>query len=144
MVVEVGLQGTPPPAPASPNPYTTGGPTTVAGPEIHLPTVPAGSLAGPEVPMPTPQDQLAVFGEPAKFAQSPVVSGFPPKMWEMDPAQNNWNPSEWAKSPTDPNWQPTSAYDMSKDVLEDSRSQWAKAPTDSSWQPTDGFQKKPF
>lgn len=134
-VAEVGLKGAPEPPPPAPS---------LAGPPTGLTAVPAGSLAGPEVRPSTPADQLAVFGEPAKFAQSPVVSGFAPQMWEMDPAENNWNPSKWAKSPTDPNWQPTSAFDTSKDVLEASRSQWAQAPTDSSWQPTDGFQKKPF
>ncbi len=45
---------------------------------------------------------------------------------------------------TDPNWQPTSAYDTSKDVLEESRSTWQKAPTDSAWVPQDGFKKKPW
>jgi hypothetical protein len=101
-------------------------------------------LAGTPVRPSMPQEQLAVFGEPAKFQQDVVHSSFQPSYWVPDRAQNNFNPSKWAKSPTDPNWQPTSAFDPKKDVLAESRSTWQKAPTDSAWAPQDGFKKKPW
>lgn len=132
LVAEVGISASPQPAPVPP-------PTSPPVPGLTYPE--PQTLAGVPVTPPITSEQLAVFGEPAKFQQDIVRSTLEPTYWVMDPAQNNWNPSKWAKAPTDPNWQPTSAYDMNKDVLADSRSNWAKAPTDSTWVPQDGFKK---
>ncbi len=98
----------------------------------------------PGVPQigPTPDEQLAVFGAPARFQPDIVKSNLGPTYWELDPAENNFNPSKWAQAPTDPNWQPTSAYDLNKDVLAESRSTFQKGSTDPTWVPQDGFKKR--
>lgn len=131
LVVEVGLKQEAPPPPPDEPPQML--------PPATRPWGEAGVIAGTYIPPPTTQEQLAVFGKPAEFQQSPVVSTLNPTYWEMDPEEANWNPSKWAQAPTDPNWHPTSAYDMNKDVLADSRSTWATSPTNPNWQPTDGF-----
>src|SRR5204863_3552465 len=43
------------------------------------------TLAGPDIRPPTPQEQLAVFGEPAKFAQDVVEFDLHPTYWVPDP-----------------------------------------------------------
>lgn len=131
LVSEVGVSASPEPEPP---------PDAVPGLTYAKPQ----TLAGVPVQPPTTQEQLAVFGKPARFQPDVVKSGFEPKVWVPDPSQNNFNPSKWAQSPTDPNWQPTSAFDPNEDVLADSRSTWQKAPTDTAWVPQDGFQKKPW
>jgi hypothetical protein len=125
-VQEIRLSGAPEPRPQAPSGLTAAAPT---------------QLAGRPVEPPAPSEQLAVFGEPARWAPTPTDPVFPPSTWEMDPAQNNWNPSKWAKAPTDPNWVPQSAFDANKDVLAAGRSTWQKGATDPSWVPTDGFKK---
>ncbi len=131
LVAEVGIESAPepPPLPEKVPGLTYGEPQT---------------LAGAPVTPPTTSEQLAVFGEPAKFQPDIVKSSFQPKYWVPDPEQNNWNPSTWAQSSIDPNWQPTSAFDPNKDVLADSRSTWQKSSIDSTWVPQDGFKKKPW
>jgi hypothetical protein len=130
VVAEVGFTGTAEPERARPEP-----PTGLTYPEPQ-------TLAGVPVTPPTTADQLAVFGEPAKFQQDIVRSNLEPTYWIPDPAQNNWNPSKWAKPPIDPEWHPTSAFDPSEDVLEESRSTWQKSPIDSTWVPQDAFKKR--
>jgi len=129
LVVEVGVTAAepaePPPPPRAPG-------VTYAPPQV---------LAGRPVEPPSTQDQLAVFGEPARFQQDIVHSNLGPSYWVMDPDEHNFNPSKWAQAPTDPNWQPTSAFDPGEDALADSRSTWQKAPIDSTWVPQDGFRK---
>jgi len=98
-------------------------------------------LAGAPVEPPRTEDQLAVFGEPARFQQDIVQSTLGPSYWVPDPDEHNFNPSKWAKAPTDPSWQPTSAFDPGKDALAGSESTWQKGPVDSTWVPVDGFRK---
>ena len=99
------------------------------------------TLAGEEIDMPRREDQLEVFGEPARFQKGPSDPSWTPKSdWDMDPhKQNNFAPSTWQKSPIDPNWKPTSDWSADDDVLESSRSTWQKSPVDSEWTPKDGF-----
>jgi len=125
-VQETRLSGSPEPAPPPPTGLTVAEPTQLAGRPVEAPVT---------------SEQLAVFGEPARWAQTPTEPVFAPSMWEMDPSENNWNPSKWAKAPTDPNWVPQSAFDPNKDVLAAGRSTWQKSPTDPTWVPTDGFRK---
>jgi len=99
-------------------------------------------LAGERIEAPTTEEQLAVFGEPARFQQDVVKSNLRPSYWVMDPSQHNPNPARWAKAPVDSNWEPESAFDANKDVMAGSRSSFSKSIVDSSWQPTDGFAKK--
>ena len=102
------------------------------------------TLAGPEVEPPSPSQQTAVFGEPARFQRDIVKNDWQPTTdWNMDPeTQNNFAPSKWADSVVDSSWEPQSAWDTDTDVLESSRSTWSKSIIDSSWTPTDGFKKK--
>ena len=102
------------------------------------------TLAGPAVEAPRTEDQLAVFGGPAKFQQDVVQTTLQPSYWVPDPDQHNFAPSTWTESPIDSEWQPTSAFDPDKDVMKASESKWSKGPVDSSWVPQDGFKKKPW
>lgn len=123
---EKGAAPNPPAVPPAPPGLTYAEPQTLAG----IPVTPS-----------TPKDQLAVFGEPAKFQPDIVKSNLGPSYWVMDPAQANWNPAKWVQPPIDPTWHPTSAFDPSKDALADSRATWPKSPIDSTWVPQDGFKK---
>lgn len=129
LVVEVGIEnGGPDEAPPEPQPGLT-----YTEPQ---------TLAGPPVEPPRTEDQLAVFGGPAKFQQDVVHSTLEPSYWVPDPAQNNFNPSTWTEAPIDSEWHPTSAFDSNKDVMKPHESTWQKGPIDSSWVPQDGFKKK--
>ena len=116
-------------------------PETQAGPSLPtgLTSAEPRILAGAPVEPPRTEDQLAVFGEPARFQQDIVRSTLGPSYWVPDPDEHNFNPSKWARAPTDPNWQPTSAFDPREDVLAGSRSTWQKGPVDSAWVPVDGW-----
>ncbi len=99
------------------------------------------TLAGDDTRPPTAQEQLEVFGEPARFQNSVISPSWTPTSdWDMDPErQNNFRPSTWQESPIDPTWQPTSDWNNDDDVLASGRSTWQKSPIDSEWKPTDGF-----
>jgi hypothetical protein len=128
LVVEVGIESEPgdPAADELPTGLTYAEPQTLAG--------------GPVEP-PRTEDQLAVFGEPAKFQQDVVHTTLEPSYWVLDPAENNFNPSTWSESPIDSEWHPTSAFDPNEDVMKASESTWSKGPIDSTWVPQDGFKK---
>jgi hypothetical protein len=130
LVTEVGIGG----AGAEPVPERASAPTglTVAAPRV---------LAGADVAPSTPAEQLAVFGEPARFQPDVVQSSLGPSYWHPDPSQHNFAPSTWAKAPIDPEWTPTPAFDPSANVLAGSETKWQKSVVDSSWTPTDGFAK---
>jgi hypothetical protein len=99
------------------------------------------TLVGPDVRPPTTQEQLAVFGEPARFQENIIDPTWRPESdWDMDPANNNFNKSKWAEDIIDPHWEPESALD-SEDAMANSRSDWQKSIIDSTWTPTDGFSK---
>jgi len=100
------------------------------------------TLVGEEVTAPRTADQLAVFGESARFQQNIVDNQWTPESdWDMDPEKNNFNPVTWSKSIVDNSWAPTSAFDKDENVLEPGQSKWRKSIIDSSWKPTDGFAK---
>jgi len=68
-------------------------------------------LAGSDVRPPTTAEQLAVFGEPAKFPQDIVhfdLDG--PSYWIMDPAEANGSPSHFTPPPRDSTWVPTDGF----------------------------------
>ena len=100
-------------------------------------------LAGQQIRVPRTSEQLAVFGEPARFQNSIIDNAWRPESdWDMDPEkQNNFNPSRWAKSIVDPSWTPEAAYTQETDVTNFAPSTWQKG-IDNSWQPEDGFKKK--
>jgi len=101
----------------------------------------AQTLAGKRVTPPRTDEQLEVFGEPAKFQKDIVDNRWVPESdWDMDPEKgNNFAPSTWSKGVVDPTWKPKSAFDADKDVLKNSRSTWRKNIVDSTWEPTDAF-----
>ena len=131
LVVEVGIEAAPEPAVPEEPPQGL----TYAEPQ---------TLAGPTVEAPRTEEQLAVFGEPAKFQQDVVHSTLTPSYWVPDPDQHNFAPSTWNEAPIDSEWHPTSAFDPNEDVMKASESKWSKGPVDSSWVPQDGFKKKPW
>ncbi|HEX5043510.1 MAG TPA: hypothetical protein VFV75_11425 [Candidatus Polarisedimenticolaceae bacterium] len=99
-------------------------------------------LAGAPVQPSTPEQQTAAIGNPSSFRKSPVNSEWhPTSAYDMSKDVLADSRSTFVQSPVDPEWHPTSAFDPSKDVLADSRSTFAKSPIDSSWTPTDGFKK---
>jgi hypothetical protein len=99
-------------------------------------------LAGTPVQPSTPQQQTAAIGNPSSFRNSPVNSEWhPTSAYDMNKDVLADSRSTFVQSPIDPQWHPTSAFDQDEDVLADSRSSFAKSPVDSSWTPTDGFKK---
>jgi hypothetical protein len=116
-------------------------PQTLAGKAPQLRQPEAQVLAGVRVDAPTTAEQLAVFGEPAKFQESIIDNTWHPTSdWDMDPErQNNFAPSRWAEDIVDHDWEPEPAFDNDADVLADSRSTFKKGVVDSTWTPTDAF-----
>ena len=110
----------------------TPAPLRQAGPEV---------LAGVRVDPPSTAEQLAVFGEPARFQESIIDNTWHPTSdWDMDPErQNNFAPSRWAEDIVDNDWEPESAFDDDEDVLANGRSTFQKGVVDSTWTPTDAF-----
>jgi hypothetical protein len=98
-------------------------------------------LAGPPVHVPQQAEQLAVFGEPSRFAEDIIDPSWTPTSdWNMDPEeQNNFAPSTWAEDIVDSSWEPSSDWNAGDDVLKSGRSTWQKGSIDSSWTPTSGF-----
>lgn len=98
-------------------------------------------LAGPDAVTIDTSEELAVFGEPAKFQEDIIDPDWVPESdWDDDPVKNNnFAPSTWSKGWNDPEWQPESAFDRNEDVLADSRSTWSDSVIDNEWRPTDGF-----
>lgn len=151
LVREVRLEVAPPTPERDPvTGLTTGGTEQIGG--QSPPDGPTGirddgpeQLAGEPVRAPTPSDQLAVFGEPAKFQGN--VGGINPNWtpksdWDTNPAKNNnFAPSKWAQSSIDPSWEPQSAFDKGENVLAAGRATWQQGTIDNSWTPTDGFAK---
>jgi len=102
-------------------------------------------LAGAPVQPSTPGQQTAAIGNPSSFRKSPIDPEWhPTSAYDMNKDVLADSRSTFAKSPIDPEWHPTSAFDQNKDVLADSRSTFAKSPIDNSWTPTDGFKKTGF
>ncbi len=98
-------------------------------------------LAGAPAHVPQQAEQLAVFGEPSRFAEDIIdPSWMPTSDWNMDPEeQNNFAPSTWAEDIVDSSWEPSSDWNAGDDVLKSGRSTWQKGSIDSSWTPTSGF-----
>ena len=125
----------------------TGGPDS--RPVQGIPEGPTGlrdagpqQLAGAPVQPSAPSQQTAAIGNPSSFRKSPVNSEWhPTSAYDMSKDVLADSRSTFARSPIDPEWHPTSAFDEDEDVLADSRSTFAKSPIDSSWTPTDGFKK---
>ena len=121
-------------------------------PVVGVPEGPTGlrdagpqQLAGAPVQPSTPEQQTAAIGNPSSFRKSPVNSEWhPTSAYDMNKDVLADSRSTFVQSPIDPEWHPTSAFDQNKDVLADSRSTFAKSPIDSSWTPTDGFKKTGF
>ena len=102
-------------------------------------------LAGTPVQPSSPAQQTAAIGNPSSFRKSPIDPEWhPTSAYDMNKDVLADSRSTFAKSPIDPEWHPTSAFDQNKDVLADSRSTFAKSPIDNSWTPTDGFKKTGF
>lgn len=72
------------------------------------------TLAGTFVPPPRREEQVAVFGEPARFNPGPI----------------------------DVSWKPRSWFDPDRDVLARSRARWARSLLDPNWTPSDGFRRE--
>ncbi len=101
-------------------------------------------LAGEPVRAPTTSEQLAVFGEPAKFQKNIIDPTWHPSSdWDMDPEkQNNFAPSTWSKDIVDHSWEPSSDWDMDPEKQNNfAPSTFSKSIIDNSWTPTDGFAK---
>lgn len=102
-------------------------------------------LAGAPVQPTSPAEATAAIGNPSSFRKSPVDSEWhPTSAYDMNKDVLADSRSTFVQSPINPEWHPTSAFDQNKDVLADSRSTFAKSPIDSSWTPTDGFKKTGF
>ena len=68
------------------------------------------TLAGPDIRPPTPQEQLAVFGEPAKFAQDVVEFDLHPTYWVPDPNEGVMMGMPPMQPPRNDTWVPTSGF----------------------------------
>ncbi|HET9300672.1 MAG TPA: hypothetical protein VFO11_12065 [Candidatus Polarisedimenticolaceae bacterium] len=102
-------------------------------------------LAGAPVQPTSPAEATAAIGNPSSFRKSPVDSEWhPTSAYDMSKDVLADSRSTFVQSPINPEWHPTSAFDQNKDVLADSRSTFAKSPIDNSWTPTDGFKKTGF
>jgi hypothetical protein len=101
------------------------------------------TLVGPPgaADLPKPYEQLAVFGEPARFRRGPIDPTWrmPPSDYVPDPSLNNFNPARWYVPPIDPTWRPRSG--LRGDVTNFNPARWYRAPIDPTWWPTDGFRK---
>lgn len=67
-------------------------------------------LAGPDIPPPTTQQQLAVFGEPAKFAPDVVEFDLHPTYWVPDPNEGVMEGLPPMVPPRNDTWVPTSGF----------------------------------
>jgi hypothetical protein len=116
-----------------------GGPP-IEGFKVTEPRVLAGDPT-PHVPV-TPDDQLRVFGEPARFQEGPIDSTWVPENdWPgTDPRYDEEHKARWAKAPIDPSWTPSSAWEGKPDAMAASRSSFQSSIVNSDWRPTDGFQ----
>jgi hypothetical protein len=68
------------------------------------------TIAGPDIRPPTTAEQLAVFGEPAKFAQDVVHFDNGPSYWVPDPVEAMGSPSTFMQPPRDSTWVPTDGF----------------------------------
>jgi hypothetical protein len=68
------------------------------------------TLAGPEIRPPTPQEQLAVFGEPAKFAQDVVHFDLHPTYWVPDPNEGVMEGMAPMAPPRNDTWVPSDGF----------------------------------
>jgi len=68
------------------------------------------TLAGPEIRPPTPQEQLAVFGEPAKFAPDVVEFDLHPTYWVPDPNEGVMEGMPPMMPPRNDTWVPTDGF----------------------------------
>ena len=68
------------------------------------------TLAGPEIRPPTPQEQLAVFGEPAKFAPDVVEFDLQPTYWVPDPNEGVMMGMPPMQPPRNDTWVPTDGF----------------------------------
>jgi hypothetical protein len=107
-------------------------------------SAPPEQLAGEPTRVPHPEQQLAAFGEPARFQRGVIDPNWHPESdWDSnhnDPSRNDFAPSEWADSIVDTDWQPESAFD--EDHTQFAPSAWQQGVIDSSWAPQDGFAKR--
>jgi hypothetical protein len=105
---------------------------------------PPQQLAGQPNDVPHPAQQLAAFGEPARFQRGVIDPNWHPESdWDSnpnDPSRNDFAPSEWADSIVDTDWHPESAFD--EDHTQFAPSTWQKGVVDSTWVPQDGFAKR--
>ncbi len=86
---------------------------------------------------------FAPFPWPSEFKRETIDPAWhPTSAWNIDPmTQNDFAPSRWAQASIDPTWRPTAVFDVTVDVLADSRSAWRQSPIDPIWKPTDGFEE---
>jgi len=68
------------------------------------------TLAGPEIRPPTTQEQLAVFGEPAKFAPDVVEFDLHPTYWVPDPNEGVMEGMPPMMPPRNDTWVPTDGF----------------------------------
>jgi len=105
---------------------------------------PPQQLAGQPTEVPHPAQQLAAFGEPARFQRGVIDPNWHPESdWDSnpnDPSRNDFAPSEWADSIVDTDWHPESAF--KEDHTQFAPSNWQKGVVDSTWVPQDGFAKR--
>jgi len=151
LVEEVRLLERPKPPPPPEPGFVAGKPATLAGQpapvgeEARAPTGMRAAephvLAGVAVEPPRPSDQLAAFGEPAKFQKGVFDPNWRMENdWPPDYEGNQFNPAKWSESIVDNSWEPESAFDPKADVLGAGNSTWQKG-MDNSWQPTDAWAK---
>jgi hypothetical protein len=68
------------------------------------------TLAGPDIRPPTAQEQLAVFGEPAKFAQDVVEFDLHPTYWVPDPNEGVMEGMPPMTPPRNDTWVPSDGF----------------------------------
>jgi hypothetical protein len=95
------------------------------------------NLSGPTTNFVPRSEQLAVFGEPSRFAQSSLNYNFiPVSGLDLSYDVLEASRSTWLRTSFQVIWNPPSVFDNKKDVLANSRSRWA-GETDSEWLPED-------
>ena len=102
-------------------------------------------FAGSPIPTQNPADQLKVFGPPTRWSKDVVDTTWQPtSAYDLSKDVMEGSRAKWSQNAVDTTWQPTSAYDLNKEVMANSKSTWSKDVVDTTWQPTDGFGFKPL
>jgi hypothetical protein len=98
------------------------------------------TLAGAPARLPKTAEQLEVFGEPARFQKNIIDNRWRPESaFDLTEDVLADSRSTWAEDIVDNEWVPESAFGADKDVLANSRSTWRKSIIDNEWTPTDAF-----